>query len=323
VKAFITGATGFIGGAVAKRLRSRGDEVVALVRSPDRAEGLRRLGCDLVAGDLTDGDAIRSGLEGCDAAFHMAAVYKVGIPASERPAMHEANVEGTRRVLDVAIEAGVGRIVYVSTVNVFGNTHGKIVDEAYRRKDGRFLSYYDETKFRAHQIAEDRIAAGAPILIAMPGGVYGPGDSSQIATFIDQIRSGRLKFLTFPELGFNFLHVEDAAAGILLVHDRGRIGQAYVLGGELTTMGSAVRMVANLSGRKPPRFTVPAAMIKMSIPLAPLITRLMRLPPNLRELITAADGVTYWATDRKARTDLGYAPLDLETGMRQTLAADV
>src|SRR6188472_780152 len=128
MKAFVTGGTGFIGGRLIRKLRERGDDVVALVRSPEKANALRELGCELVEGDLSDDDAIRQGVQGCDAVFHVAAVYKVGIPKSEHEAMREANVHGTERVLDAAVDAGVKRIVYVSTVGVFGNTHRKIVD---------------------------------------------------------------------------------------------------------------------------------------------------------------------------------------------------
>ncbi len=128
-----------------------------------------------------------------------------------------------------------------------------------------------------------------------------------------------MKLLTFPETGLNFLHVEDCVDGILLVHDKGQIGESYVLGGEVTTMGEAIKKVATVVGEKPPRIVIPSAMVKMSIPLAPLVTRMMRLGPNLRELIKAADGVTYWATDAKARRELGYAPRDLDTGLRQYL----
>ena len=149
--------------------------------------------------------------------------------------------------------------------------------------------------------------------------MYGPGDTSQIANFVDLIRRGRLKFLTFPETGLNFLHVEDCVDGILLVHDKGRTGESYVLGGEITTLGDAIRRVATILGRKPPKIVIPSAMVKMSIPLAPLVTRAMRLPPNLRELIKAADGVTYWGSDAKARRELGYTPRDLDTGLRQYL----
>jgi nucleoside-diphosphate-sugar epimerase len=236
--------------------------------------------------------------------------------------MYEANVRGAERVLDAAIEAGAQKIVYVSTVNAFGNTHGKVVDESYRRPEGdRFLSYYDETKFLAHRVAEERIGRGAPVLIAMPGGVYGPGDPSVLGAMIEQVRTGKLRFVTFPDAGFNLVYVEDAAAGILLVHDRGKVGESYVLGGEITTMGDGIRRVAEMSGRKPPRMTMPAWLVKASIPFAPIVTRMMGQPPNLRELISAADKVTYWATDAKARRKLGYAPRDLEAGLTELLAA--
>ncbi|HEX2069995.1 MAG TPA: NAD-dependent epimerase/dehydratase family protein, partial [Actinomycetota bacterium] len=301
MRAFVTGGTGFIGGYLAKKIRSRGDEVVALVRNPGKARKLRDLGCELVQGDLSDEAAIGTGLEGCDSVFHVGAVYEVGIPASKRPAMYDANVRGTERVLDAAAGAQAGRIVYVSTINVFGNTHGKAVDETYRRPGDDFLSCYDETKFLAHEVALDRIRRGYPVVIAQPGGVYGPGDTSQIANFVDLVRKGRLKAITFPETGLNFLHIEDCVDGILLVHDKGRVVESYVLGGEMTTIGDAVKRVAAILGRKPPRFVIPSWVVKMSIPLAPVITRMMGLGPNLRELIKAADGVTYWGTDAKAR----------------------
>ena len=321
MRAFVTGGTGFIGGHLVERLRARGDEVVALVRNPAKATKLRDLGCQLVQGDLGDDRSIEQGVNGCSSVFHVGAVYEVGIPPSQRPAMYDANVRGTERVLDAAARAGADRIVYVSTINVFGNTRGRVVDEGYRRPGDDFLSYYDETKFLAHEVALDRIGRGYPVVIAQPGGVYGPGDTSQIANFVDLIRRGRLKFLTFPETGLNFLHVEDCVDGILLVHDKGRIGESYVLGVEITTMGDAIRRVATILGRKPPKIVIPPSMVKMSIPLAPLVTRMMRLPPNLREIIKAADGVTYWASDERARRELGYSPRDLDTGLRQYLVS--
>lgn len=320
MKAFLTGGTGFIGGRVATALRERGDDVVALARTPVRAGRLADLGCALVAGDLDDDAALRRGVDGCDAAFHVAAVYRVGVPSSERQAILDINVGGTERVLDAAIDAGVARIVHVSTINAFGNTRGQVVDESYQRPDGDFLSVYDESKYRAHQVALDRIAHGAPVIIVQPCAVYGPGDTSELGTIVEQARSGRLHFVSFPSMGVAMAHVDDIAAGILLAHDRGRIGEAYVLGGEITTMRDIVAAAAETAGRRPPRLTMPAAMIKASIPLAPLVTRVMGLPPNLRELIRASDGVTYWARDDKARRELGYDARDLRTGLSQTFA---
>jgi dihydroflavonol-4-reductase len=321
MRAFVTGATGFIGGRVVRALRARGDEVIALVRSPAKAPDLADQGCELIEGDLSSVDAIRSGMKGCDAVFHVAAVYKVGIPKSEHEAVYEANVRGTERVLDSAIEAGVSKIVYVSTVGVFGNTHGKVVDESYARGDGGFLSWYEETKYRAHEIALDRIGKGAPIVIVQPGGVYGPGDHSEIGNIIDQARTGKLRMKMFPQTGFNLVHVDDVADGILLAHDGGKVGESYVLGGEISTMGTLIEKVSELSGQKAPTRELPPALMKLAIPIGPLVGKMLGFPPNLGELIRTSDGVTYWATDEKARRELGYAPRDLDTGLRQTVTA--
>ena len=322
MRAFLTGGTGFIGRQVARKLRERGDEVVALARSPERAAPLRELGCEIAEGDLSDAEGIRRGLEGCDSAFHVAAVYKVGIPKSERQGMWDANVGGTERVLDAAVDAGTGRIVYVSTANVFGNTHGQVVDEAYERDQAEgFLSCYDETKYRSHQIARDRIAQGAPVVIVQPTAVYGPGDHSEIGNMIEQTRRGKLRMKAFPELGLVFVHVEDVAEGVLLAHDRGQIGESYILGGEKATMGDLVEKAAELSGRKAPRMTLPPLLAKLSAPLGPLVGPALGFPPNLKEAIRVSNGVTYFARDDKARRDLGYSPRGLDEGLRQTLEA--
>jgi dihydroflavonol-4-reductase len=306
---------------VARRLRERGDDVVALVRSPDKAGQLRELGCELVEGDLSDEAAIRRGVEGCDSVFHVAAVYKVGVPKSERAAIEDINVHGTERVLDAAIDAGAKRIVYVSTAGVFGNTKGQTVDETYNRDESEgFLSVYDETKYRSHQAARARIAKGAPIVIVQPGGVYGPGDHSELGNIIDQANTGKLRMMMFPETGFNLVHVDDVADGVVLAHDKGQPGESYVLGGQIAKMRELVEKVSEIAGRKAPKRELPVGAMKLFTPVGPLVGKALGFPPNLRELIATSDGVTYWAKDDKARRDLGYAPRDMETGLRDTLA---
>src|SRR5688572_16576522 len=122
MKAFLTGATGFVGGHLAKRLVARGDDVVALVRSPAKAGELTRLGVEIVQGDLDSVDAMREGMRGCDACFHVAAGYKVGVFEQGCEDMRRANITGTENVLGAAVDAGVGKIVYVSTIGYYGNT---------------------------------------------------------------------------------------------------------------------------------------------------------------------------------------------------------
>jgi len=323
VKVFVTGGTGFIGGEVVRQLRDRGDDVVCLVRSAEKGRKLTTLGCELVAGDLSDEAAIRRGMEGCDAVVHAAAMYEVGIPAKQRPAMYEANVRGTERVLGAALEAKVPKVVYVSTVGVFGNTRRKVVDETYEHPGKEFTSYYEETKLEAHRIAKRMIAEqGLPCVIVQPGGVYGPGDTSQVADLLEQFLAGKMPLLPFPELGICLTHVEDIARGILLALDKGAPGETYVLSGPVTTMRDAIETVAGLTGRKAPKHAMPVGLMKAMTPIGPLVGKVMGQPPNLRELISSADGVTFWASHEKASRALGYSPRGMEEGLRQTLEAD-
>ena len=319
MRAFVTGGTGFIGRRVVEKLRERGDDVVALVRTPSKATDLVEKGVTLVEGDLSDDDAIRKGMEGADSVFHIGAIYKVGIPKSEQPQLWEANVEGTRRVLDAAAAAGVQRVVYVSTGNVFGNTRGQVVDETFQRDGDDFVSYYDETKYRAHQIAKERIAAGAPIVIVQPGVVYGPGDHSEVGNVITQVSRGKMPAKAFTETGFNMVYVDDVAEGVLLAYDKGRDGEAYAVGGERVRMGELMDRTAAIAGRKPPRMTMPTGVLKALAPLGPVIGPAVGMPKNMKEAISASDGVTYWFRDDKARTELGYTSRDLDTGLKQTL----
>lgn len=319
---FVTGGTGFIGGEVARQLRARGDDVVCLVRTPAKAAKIEALGCELAGGDLSDAAAIRAGMEGCDAVIHAAAMYEVGIPKKQRPAMREANVAGTEHVLEAAKEAGVPRIVYVSTVGIFGNTHGKVVDESYEHPAKDFTSCYEETKWEAHQVAKRMIAEGLPCTIVQPGGVYGPGDESAIVDLLQQFFAGKMPLIPFPDAGLCFSHVEDIAGGILLGLDKGRSGETYVISGPATTIRGALEAVAKVSGRKAPKHAMPVPLIKAMIPFGPLVGKMLNQGPNLRELIDSADGVTFWASYDKAKRELGYEPRGLEEGMRQTLEAD-
>jgi nucleoside-diphosphate-sugar epimerase len=323
MKVFVTGGTGFIGGHVIRALRARGDEVRGLVRNPDKGRPLAELGCELVSGSLESRAAIASGMEGCDAAIHGAAVYEVGIPESEHRAMYEANVLGTENVLRAALDAKVPKVVYISTVAAFGNTHGEVVDESYEHPGGSFTSYYEETKVEAHRLAKRLIAEeGLPCVIVQPGGVYGPDDHSAVGRQMNQFLAGRMPLLAFPEVGFNMVHVDDVADGILLALDKGKPGEAYVLGGQITTMRELISTLARVAGKKAPRRSLPTPLMKAMTPFGPIVGKVMGQGPNLRELINSADNVTFWAKHDKAMAELGYSPRGLDQGLRDTLEAE-
>ncbi len=319
VRVVVTGGAGFIGRAVVQRLGDRGDEIVALVRDPNRAGHLKRTGVALVPSDLADADALCATMTGASAVVHGAGSYKVGIARSERPAMWAANVEATERVLDAAIDAGVPRIVYVSTVNVLGNTHGAIVDETYRRDlDDGFQSWYDETKYRAHEAAEKRIAAGAPIVIVSPGQVYGPHDHSVASQQLALAHAGRLPYVGLPDTGLAWVHVHDLADGIVAALDRGRIGETYLLVGECLRFDAAIGIAARVGGHRPPRFTLPTRLARFMAPINDALGGLRGMPANVAETIRAGAGVTYWANHDKATRELGFAPRGLEQGAGDT-----
>jgi dihydroflavonol-4-reductase len=323
MRVFVTGGTGFIGSHVIRRLRERDDEVRALVRSPEKATGLAELGCELISGSLSDKDALRAGMQGCDAVIHGAAIYEVGIPESEHQAMYEANVVGTENVLRAALEAGIGLVVYISTVGAFGNTRGQVVDESYEHPGDGYTSYYEETKVEAHRLAKRLIAEeGLPCVIVQPGGVYGPGDHSALGRQINQFLAGRMPMIAFPDLGMNLVHVDDVAGGVVLALDKGKVGESYVLGGQITTMRELIDTLARVSRKRAPKRALPTALMKALTPFGAVIGRLMNQGPNLRELIASTDGVTFWARHDKAMAELGYSPRGLEQGLRDMLEAE-
>jgi dihydroflavonol-4-reductase len=308
VRVFVTGGAGFIGGAVVRRLLAGGHGVTAVVRGTGRARSPE--GATVVTGDLSDAAVLAGQIAGHDAVVHVAGSYRIGLRPSERPAMWDSNVGATERVIDAAVAAGAARIVHVSTVNAFGNTRGRVVDESYVRNvaDG-FLSWYDETKYRAHEAALARIAKGLPVLVAMPGGVYGPGDHFAAGRMLEQAYRGSLGIVAFGETGLTWVHVEDAAAGIVGVLERGRIGQSYVVSGPTHRLREAYAIATAAGGHRKPRFEVPAALLRG-------LARLPGSPATLREAVSASAGVTYWASYDKAARELGYEPRGLEQGVR-------
>jgi dihydroflavonol-4-reductase len=322
VRVFVTGGAGFIGRSACRQLRARGDEVVAVVRDPGRATELEEIGCEVRAGDLTSPEALAGGMRSCDGVIHLAGSYRIGIPAKERPQMYDANVGTTHRVLGAAIATGVPRIVHVSTVNAFGNTRGKIVDETYRRDVTKgFVSYYDETKYLSHVAARELADSGAPIVIAMPGTTYGPGDHSQVGGQLQQAFEGRLRVTGMTDVGVSPAHVDDVAGAIIAMLSQGRVGESYILAGRNMRLSEALEIAAKAGGHAPPRITVPMGLLRAVARLGPVGSKLLGQPPNFAEVVSSADGVTYWASSAKASLKLGYTPRDLEAGIRDSFAS--
>lgn len=323
MRVFLTGGTGFLGGEVARLLRARGDAVRALVRDPlaPAAVRLAELGCDLAEGDLSDEERLVDACRGSSAVVHCAAVYAVGVPASRRDELVDANVRGTERVLGAALTAGLSRAVHVSTVAVFGDTGGEVADESWVRTAEGWTSVYEETKACAHKRAQEIGARGLPLVTVLPGVVYGPGDPSTVGDLVDRFLAGRLPALPFPDLGVTPVHRDDVADGVLRALDDGVAGESYVLAGEPLRMRELVALLAEVSGRRAPLVSVPTALLRAVAPAGGLLGPVLGLPPNLGELIRSSDGVTFWATGDKARTQLGWSSRPLRDGLQQLVDA--
>jgi nucleoside-diphosphate-sugar epimerase len=193
------------------------------------------------------------------------------------------------------------------------------VDESYRRDlSAGFLSWYDETKYRAHEVAERFIAAGAPVVIVQPGQVYGPHDHSQASEQLQRAHAGTLPFIGFANTGLAWVHVHDVADAIVAALDRGRVGQAYSLAGDCRRMGESVELASRIGGHRPPRLRVPTRLLRVVAPLNDRVGGLPGSVPNLAEVIRASDGVTYWASHEKAARELRFTPRPLEQGIADT-----
>jgi nucleoside-diphosphate-sugar epimerase len=319
MKYFVTGATGFVGGRVARLLRAEGHDVNALVRDPAKAADLAALGVRLFPGDVTDAASLRAPMAGTDGVFHIAGWYKVGM--RDKRDGERVNVQGTRNVLTAMRDLGIPKGVYTSTLAVNSDTHGVLVDESYHF-EGQHLSEYDRTKAAAHEIALEFMAAGLPLVIVMPGLIYGPGDTSSLGESIRQYLRGRLPMLPAQQR-LTFAHVDDVARAHLLAMQKGQPGQTYIIAGPAHTLAEFFDMAAELTGVPAPAMRMPPRAVRATAALMRLVEKVVPVEGTYNsEALRVIAGVSYLGTNAKARRELGYAPRELREGLGETLAAE-
>jgi len=314
---FLTGATGFIGGHVARQLAGAGHKVIVLVRDPSKAANLAALGAALHKGDITDKETLRRPMTGVDGVFHIAAWYKIGEGTLDEA--RTINVQGTRNVLELIRELKVPKGVYTSTVAVFSDTKGQLVDESYRH-NGPWLSTYDRTKWEAHyEVALPMIQLGLPLVIVQPGLVYGPGDKSPVRETMVQYLQRKLPLVP-RKTAFNWAHVEDTARGHLLAMEKGEPGESYILAGSAHTLEEALDFAEKITGIPAPRFRASPALMKTLATLMRIAGAVVSMPAAYTaEGLRVSAGSTYLGDNSKARRELGFQARPLEEGLRQTL----
>jgi len=313
---FLTGATGFLGGALARHLCAAGHEVHALVRQPRAAEHLAALGVMIHEGDVTDRNSLRVPMEGADGVFHVAGWYKLGI--RDRESAVNINIEGTRNVLDVMREFRIPKGVYTSTLAVNSDTRGQVVDETYRFA-GRHVSLYDWSKSEAHKVALQHINEGLPLVIVQPGLIYGPGDTSGVRTTLLQYLQRTLPAVP-AKATYCWAHIDDEARGHALAMERGEPGRNYFLAGPVHTLVEALDIAASFTGIPPPRVRLPSGVLKATAMALRLIDPFVNLPPSYSpESLRVLAGVTYIGSSARAREELGWRARPLREGLMETL----
>jgi dihydroflavonol-4-reductase len=315
----LTGASGFVGSAVARRLRAAGFSVRALVRPTSPLAHLSDLDLEFATGDLRDPEAVRRAMAGARFLFHVAADYRLW--ARDPDELTQTNVAGTRLLMEEAMRAGVERVVYTSSVaTLAARADGVSADETMPLTEDRAIGVYKRSKVAAERAVEALIAQGLPAVIVNPSTPIGPRDIKPTPTgrIIVEAASGRMP--AFVDTGLNMVHVDDVAEGHFLAFERGRIGERYVLGGQNASLAEILATVAETVGRRPPRIRIPRQAL---VPFAHVSEAVARRTG--REPMLTLDGLRMsknkmFFSSAKAERELGYRARPYREGITDAIA---
>ena len=313
----VTGATGFLGWHIARRLLDRGEKVRLLVRDPSGgATALGELkGAEIARGDLRDADSVARAVDGCGIVYHAAADYRLWVRRPEE--MYRSNVDGTRNVFDAARKSGVERCVYTSTVGCIGIPQGGVGDESVPVGLDAMAGPYKRSKYQAEQVALEFARGGVPVVIVNPTAPIGDHDFRPTPTgkiVVDFLRGAMPAFL---DTGLNVVYAGDVAEGHFAACERGRVGERYVLGGENLTLQQIFEKLALVTGKKAPRMRIPYA-----VAYAAGVASTSWASVTGKEPRAPLDGVRMarkkmWVRHDKAARELGYTARPATEALRQ------
>src|SRR5271165_610489 len=303
----VTGATGFVGAAVARALLRRGERVRVLARPRSDRRNLAGLSVEIAEGAMEDPRSLARAVAGCRYVYHVAADYRIWVP--DPAPMFRANVEGTRDLLTAALEAGAERVVYTSSVATLGLVSGGLADEGTPSSIDDIIGPYKRSKFAAEEVVRELAQKrGLPVVIVNPSAPVGPGDIKPTPTGRLIVEAARGQMPAFVDTGLNIVHVDDVAEGHLSAAEKGRIGDRYILGSENMALAEILAEVAQAVGRRPPWLRVPHTALFPIAFGAELAARMTGRDPFI-----TLDGVRMsrkkmYFSSEKASRELGYAP---------------
>ena len=322
MRVFVTGATGFVGAALVRELAARGVHVSALMRSSAKANELSGSPIRLVQGDMLDLHALEQGMEGCDAVFHLAAM--AGVWSKDPGAFDRVNVEGTRNVLDAALNSGVRRIVLTSTGGVMGPSPGRgiAVNETTNLKPV-LASAYERSKVAAENLALSYQQKGMDVVVVNPTRIYGPGplnESNSVAKLADQFRRGTWRIIpgNGESIG-NYVYLDDVVQGHILAMEKGISGERYILGGENASYNQLFDLLRELTGKRQALIPLPLPVMMLFAGWESGMAQLFGKKPLIVPEFVRKLSQDWPMSSEKAQTTLGYQITPLRQGMSRTL----
>jgi len=314
----VTGASGFVGSAVARALAERGDEVSVLVRQSSPRTNVADIDCRVIIGDMRDSDSMTKAMDGARYVFHVAADYRIW--ARDPEEIVRNNLQGARAVMQAARTTGVERIVYTSSVAALKPVAGEAVDETSRHTEQTVIGAYKKSKLVAERFVEQMAKDGLPVVIVSPSTPIGPRDVKPTPTgrIIVQAASGGMP--AFVDTGLNLVHVDDVAHGHLLALEKGRIGENYILGGENVRLKEMLGIIAPLVGRKPPRVQLPRGPLYPLAYGAEALARITGKEPFLTADALKMSRHHMFFSSAKAKRELGFTARPFVRGIEDALS---
>jgi len=312
VRVFVTGGTGFVGKPTVGRLVEGGHEVRCLVRRTSRTGELEELGCELAHGDVTDKASVLEAVRGCEWVVNLANVYTFWEP--DRSIYRRVNVEGTRNVMEAALEAGVSKVAHVSTLVVWGNTPDAPFTEESPLGTARFTEYAQskyEGDLLVWQLYRQR---GLPVVVLYPGVVLGAGDPKATGQYAKDLIERRVPARIFEDSAFTFVHVEDVAEAIVrALEEEGNLGEKYLIGKHALTMGEFTRMVGEISGVPLPKRRLPGPVVMAGAALMTKVADLTGRPPlsgmSTDQMRNIKEGAVFDGSKSERELGLTYTPI--------------
>ena len=320
MKIFITGATGFIGKILTRRLAEQGHHIHALFRSIEKTRSLDHQNITWFKGSLNEVDTLIQAMNTCDQVYHIAAYASVW--AKDPSVFYEHNVTGTKNILAAAEKTGIKKIVYVSTAGVFDPSSGQVINENTPYPE-KFFAHYERSKYHAEQIVLEYAINGLPVVVVNPTRVYGPGPlikSNGTVMIADRYIRGKWRIIpgNGNSLG-NYVFVNDVVQGFIQAMNSGKPGERYILSGEDASFNDLIKIIADISGKYYRMYRLPQSLILIASSVMLLYARLSGSEPLIIPDYVRKFGIDWSVSCEKARKELGYNPITLRQGITNTL----